>query len=195
MFSVYQNSIKFIINIGYSIESKSLDEKSYIKELDFSGYSIIKASKDSKGLYFIIVSPNSVSTSKSAEFAKIINKIKGKNNRLIVVSENGLKSGVIKSITTKYKEKISSFQEHKHILFKIDPRNNVIVPRHTICDEKEREKVLKDNGLDDVSHFPKIIYNKDPQAIWLDAQVGDLIRIERFSSVGCSVAYRVCVVE
>ena len=189
-YKLYVNALTFMKELKFIIESDILDEQEYIKYMDYNGYSIIKSNKKNKDLYFVIIMPDQPFTSKSADFAKIINKIKGKKNRLIVVSEKGLKSGVVKSIETKHYEKIDQFQHHKYIVFQIIPRNNVVnTSRCVVCTKEDVDIFMEDNKTD-ISNVPKIYFNIDPIAIWLDAKLGDLIKIYRNDSTGPSIAYR-----
>ncbi len=61
-----------------------------------------------------------------------------------------------------------------------DLMKHVLVPKHVIASEKEKEEVIRKYGP--LKYFPKISV-KDPVVKQLGAKPGDLIRIERPDSV------------
>ncbi len=72
---------------------------------------------------------------------------------------------------------------------KIRLQNHILVPKHEILSEKEKEELLKLLGIRP-EQLPKIRVD-DPIAKEIGAKVGDIIRIVRESpTAGVSVAYR-----
>ena len=67
-----------------------------------------------------------------------------------------------------------------------------IIPKHEIMTEEEISKLLEDNRITK-ANLPMIKYN-DPPIIWINAKIGDVIRIHRFSPIiGSSLYYRIVV--
>ena len=67
-----------------------------------------------------------------------------------------------------------------------------IIPKHEIMTEDEIAKLLEDNRITK-SNLPMIKYS-DPPIIWINAKIGDVVRIYRYSPVcGVSFYYRVVV--
>ncbi len=72
---------------------------------------------------------------------------------------------------------------------KIRLQDHILVPKHEILSEKEKEELLKLLGIRP-EQLPKIRVD-DPIAKEIGAKVGDIIRIVRESpTAGVSVAYR-----
>jgi DNA-directed RNA polymerase subunit H (RpoH/RPB5) len=67
-----------------------------------------------------------------------------------------------------------------------------IIPKHEIMTEEEIAKLLEDNRITK-ANLPMIKYN-DPPIIWINAKIGDVIRIYRFSPIiGSSLYYRIVI--
>ena len=58
-----------------------------------------------------------------------------------------------------------------------DIEKHFLIPKHSICNEKEKEAVLKKYNST-ISEMPKILI-KDAALASLKAKVGDMIKIER----------------
>lgn len=79
-------------------------------------------------------------------------------------------------------KKTISIDEHK------------LIPKHSICSAKEKEKILKDYSAEE-KDLPKISI-KDAGISALNAKLGDLIKIERKDdSTGTTLFYRVVIDE
>lgn len=76
----------------------------------------------------------------------------------------------------------------------IDILSHVLVPKHVILDDKEKnELLLKYNIM--IRQLPKIFHN-DPAVKALGAKIGDVLKITRKSSVaGTSEYFRLVVKE
>jgi len=67
------------------------------------------------------------------------------------------------------------------------------VNKHTIATEEEKKLFLQYNP--NLEYISKILF-KDPQCIWIDAKIGDLIKIEGSSlTIGHDIDYRFVVKE
>ena len=77
---------------------------------------------------------------------------------------------------------------------KLDLFAHVMVPKHRIMSDEEKEKLLKKYNIS-VQQLPRILIN-DPICRELKAKVGDVIEIERDSpTAGKAMYYRVVVME
>lgn len=73
----------------------------------------------------------------------------------------------------------------------IDVSKHILVPKHEILNEKEKEELIKRYGS--IKNFPRI-YTTDPQVKLLNAKPGDIIKITRYNEItGEYVHYRVVV--
>jgi len=76
---------------------------------------------------------------------------------------------------------------------KIDLTKHVLVPKHLLLTEQEKQKVIKKYGIKKLSQFPKIL-KSDPIIKILGAKEGDLIKIIRNENSGKeSIYYRVVI--
>ncbi len=75
---------------------------------------------------------------------------------------------------------------------KIRLQDHILVPKHELLSEKEKEELLKILGIKP-EQLPKIRVD-DPIAKEIGAKVGDIVRIIRESpTAGVSIAYRYVV--
>ena len=75
----------------------------------------------------------------------------------------------------------------------IDLTNHILVPKHILLSEQEKEEVIKKYGINKLNQFPKIL-KTDPIIKILGAKEGDLIKIIRRDSSGKeSIYYRVVI--
>ena len=75
----------------------------------------------------------------------------------------------------------------------IDISKSQLVPKHRILSEKEREDILKKYKIT-LKQLPRIL-SSDPMVKLLDAKIGDVIEIERTSSLGGKTKYYRVVVR
>jgi len=72
---------------------------------------------------------------------------------------------------------------------KFDVSDHVLVPKHEVLSQEEKEALLKRYGVK-LSQLPKILAN-DPVVIEIGAKPGDVLRVLRKSLVsGDAVSYR-----
>jgi DNA-directed RNA polymerase subunit H (RpoH/RPB5) len=174
---------------GYVIKTK--DE--IVKTLQFYSYVRIKSKHRDTGklMYVYIVRDNSI-VSKSTEFkSHILNTISEKDVGITVVSKNGIKTQVLKFISN-YQNKTVYIRNFKYTLFKDDLRNNVMVPRHDLCTDAEKKKIMSDNFIFSETNFPTISKN-DAQVLWLGGEVGQLVKIVRSDVTGTVCYYRMII--
>ena len=71
--------------------------------------------------------------------------------------------------------------------------NHVLVPKHTILDEVEREEFIKKYNITDEKMIPNISYFS-PISLLLGIRPGNICKIERFSKTSIdSNFYRICI--
>jgi DNA-directed RNA polymerase subunit H len=80
----------------------------------------------------------------------------------------------------------------KKTLFSVE--NHVLVPKHSLLNDKEKEKLMKEYNIS-ISNLPRIL--KSDKAIKeLKVKEGDIIKVERKSpTAGKSLFYRLVVNE
>ena len=75
----------------------------------------------------------------------------------------------------------------------IELTRHVLVPKHILLSEQEKEEVIKKYGIKKLNQFPKIL-KTDPIIKMLGAKDGDLIKIIRNENSGKeSIYYRVVI--
>ena len=183
-YTIYGNLFKYIDIVGFTPISDNGDpikkeKKDLIKTLQFYSYIKIKAvGKENKDnlLYVFLVSDNSL-VSKSLEFKKLLNNIPEKDAQVVIVSKEGIKTPV-KKFMLKYEKKKLIIKNLLYVHFKVDIRNNIMVPVHKLCTKEETQKIMKDNNIDNITQFPKI-KRVDPQVLWAGGQPGQLMKVIR----------------
>ena len=76
---------------------------------------------------------------------------------------------------------------------KIEVTKHILVPKHILLSEQEKEEVIKKYGIKKLNQFPKIL-KTDPIIKMLGAKDGDLIKIIRNENSGKeSIYYRVVI--
>jgi DNA-directed RNA polymerase subunit H (RpoH/RPB5) len=77
-------------------------------------------------------------------------------------------------------------------LKEIDISKHVLVPKHVILNEVEKEELLRKYNVT-VNQLPRIVLS-DPMVTKLEAKVGDVVKIVRDSqTAGTTTYYRVVV--
>ena len=79
------------------------------------------------------------------------------------------------------------------ILKEVDISKHKLVPKHTILNENEKEELLKKYNIS-LNQLPRII-TSDPMVKKLNAQVGDVIKIEMESQTAGKASYFRVVVK
>jgi len=195
-YTIYGNLFKYIDIVGFSPISENdtpvkKEKKDFIKTLQFYSYIKIKSvGKENKDdlMYIFLVSDNSI-VSKSLEFKKLLNTIPEKDAQVVIVSKEGIKTPV-KKFMMKYAKKRLVIKNLLYAHFKVDIRNNIMVPIHKLCTIEETKKIMNDNNIDNITQFPKI-KRVDPQVLWSGGQPGQLMKVIRKDVTGEVVYYRV----
>lgn len=74
----------------------------------------------------------------------------------------------------------------------VDISKHKLVPKHSILGDAEKQELLKQYNIT-LNHLPRILLT-DPMVKFLDAKVGDVVKISRESpTAGRAVYYRVVV--
>ena len=74
----------------------------------------------------------------------------------------------------------------------VDASQHNLVPEHTLVDEDELDRVLDEYDIERTD-LPKI-KRRDPALRGMDAEAGDVVRIERDSrTAGVAVVYRLVI--
>lgn len=188
--TIYDNILKFISTRGFKVDT--VIEEDINRSFQFREYIKISAKKNDVSLYVILTSVDNSVVSKLIEFKKIINSIKDKNPIIIFISEKGIKPSVDKHVNILKRTKNITVQNLLYSHFKVDPRDNVLVPKHILCTEEEKRTIMKDNSIEEDSLFP-VIRQNDPQVIWLGGQPGQLVKIIRRDVTGEVLYYRIII--
>lgn len=191
-YNIYNNIIKYLGIINFKIEGKKIEnKKDFIKTLQFQSYVKIKAKNEKDNIMYAFLLEDDRFVSKSIEFKRLINTVQEKNIDILIISRNGIKTSVMKFINT-YTKKNMRIKDLRYEHFKIDPRKNLLVPKHHLCTEEETRKIMSDNNIEDINMFPKI-KKTDVQVLWLGGSVGQLVKIQRNTIIGLELYYRVIV--
>jgi len=176
---------------------KNIEIFSHYKNTDSISVSDIKKKHNitndlEKIIYILLLHNESEYDSKTANFKSLINTIKYPNCNIITISKNSLSTHVNKQIVelSTDTKKIFSYTYDK---FKFLVFNHVLCSPHTILTKDEEYNLLNKILRKKKNNLPKIKIT-DPQAIWIGAEIGNVIRIDRDSEItGKSVYYRVVI--
>ena len=189
-YTVYKNLHKYVSVIGYETKDDIKPKEDFNKTMQFHSHIIIRATKTEEKLYIFLLDEDGFS-GKSAEFNKLINIIPEKQADIIMVTHKHVGTSVKKFLDNYSKKKITV----KNLLydhFKSDLRNNVMVPKHTLCTQEEVDRVMQECHMESLSSFPSI-RKDDPQVLWVNGTVGQVIKCERHMNTGVELYYRVII--
>ena len=192
-YTIYRNILVYldVIKFEPTVEARNTTEDAFIKTLQFYAYVSVKAVNAAGESLYVFLLGDVGFSSKSMEFKKLLNTVQETEAHLLIVSEEGLKTPV-KKFLMKYKRKTLHIKDHLYVNFKVDPRRNVMVPRHTICSDDEARKILTENKVESPANLPRIRHT-DPQVLWAGGHPGQIVRIERKSDIGEEMYYRLIV--
>lgn len=190
-YTMYENLFRYMNIIQFvHQEHDVMTKEEFIKTIQFHTHIKIRSNnEDNDVLYVILICDSGVAT-RATEFKKILNSVKEDDAMIVIVSQQGLGTSVKKYISHHVKKLRIKDLTFNH--FKINPRDSVLVPKHTICTHQEKEQVMADNFITDDSQFP-VILSTDTQVIWTGGEVGQLMKIERLTTIGTAIYYRIIV--
>lgn len=147
---------------------------------------------DVKITYLLLLHIDSEYNSKTPIFKSLINSFKCNNCNIIVISNNPLSTHVNKQIVELSTDTKKIFN-YTYDRFKIDIRKHYLCSLHELVPKEEEKYLLNDVLKKKKNNLPKIKLS-DPQAIWIGAHIGDIIKIHRDSEItGKSIYYRVVI--
>jgi DNA-directed RNA polymerase subunit H (RpoH/RPB5) len=199
-FHIYENLLVFIEDEKYRnlkvLEGKVQDEREYVNVMEKKDYVLLKCEDaNKKQVYVIIFSPKSRYVKTSKEFNMIehmISKKEKEHVNLILITHDSVK-GNITGKMDEFKNNNIHATNYTYELFRqvLPEAKNVTIPKHRIIrGEADIQKILSENNLHSVEQLPKISVD-DPQTIWIDGKIGDIIEIIGPSdSAGKRIAYR-----
>lgn len=147
-------------------------------------------SEEKKTLYIFIVNDPSYTT-KVSDFKKLLSGITDPEIDVLLVSKTYIKPAIQRYVNESAKKKIT----FKCLLFDnfvVDVRESVLVPKHYLCTSEEQKNIMQENNIPNASLFPRIKHT-DPQVIWCNGKVGQMIKIIRNDHVGQTLYYRIIV--
>ena len=191
-FNIYNNLLKYIDIIKFKPDDKKINnKKDFIKTLQFHSYIKIKAKDEKNNVLYAFLLEDDRFVSKSIEFKRLLNTVQEKKVDILIISKGGIKTTVMKFINS-YSRKNIRIKDLRYAHFKMDPRKNILVPKHHLCTEEETRKIMDDNNIEDINMFPKI-KKTDVQVLWLGGSAGQLVKIKRNTVIGFESYYRVIV--
>jgi DNA-directed RNA polymerase subunit H (RpoH/RPB5) len=122
----------------------------------------------------------------------MINKKEKEHVNLILITHDSVK-GNITGKMDEFKNNNIHATNYTYELFRqvLPEAKNVTIPKHRIIrGEADIQKILNENNFHSIEQLPKISVD-DPQTIWIDGKIGDIIEIIGPSdSAGKRIAYR-----
>ena len=201
MHRVYLNIFEYLKGIRYEPETKELSRQEFEKYSQFNRYIKIKTTHEENGIMYLFLLLDTTNNSdvaksfgkkktESYSFDGMLNTItETKANVMFICKDSVIQQ--IKKAVTKYKKKEITLKTMSMSRFMLNVRNHILVPEHILCTEEEKESILDELQITS-GMLPKIKIT-DAQVEWLNAKVGDVIKILRNDPTGRSIYYRVVI--
>lgn len=194
LYNIYNNICRYIENIGSeTVEHEVLNKSEFTKYVQFNPFIKIKTQNiqnPEETIYIFLIIDNTLVT-RTQSFIKLLNNVPGTRENVTIISKDELKKSILKSLI-KYKKKDIKVKSLSYIYFKVDVRNHIMVPKHVLCSEVEKKNILSEMLITSHNMLPKIKIT-DPQVVWLNAKIGDVILITRNDITGPVLYYRLVV--
>jgi DNA-directed RNA polymerase subunit H (RpoH/RPB5) len=163
--------------------SEILTKEQFDKDVKANKYIIIECKGN---IFIILVSVRSDVSNKTEPFVNMYNKLPN-NSELIMFTKND-NNNKIRAYANDNDIKLFIYPMS---IIHLDIRYGPGVPKHEIATEEDLN-ILEDNYVK--RNTMPLILSIDPQAIWLGAKHGDIIKITRNSDVTLhAIYYRLCV--
>lgn len=161
-----------------------IDEPTFKTEVCNKNYIVIPCDD----VAYVMLSSISEVFQKTAKFVDLWNAI-GKPKMMIIfaIRSRPPKFNIKKSA----REKSIKFVYHPLDLISVDMRKVQGIPRHEICSDEEYAELEK--FYINKENMPKILEN-DPQALWINAKIGQIVKIINVSEIaGTAISYRLVI--
>lgn len=190
IYSIIYND--FINYRGLKTDDTFYDINEFINKIE-NGFILIQAHNDAKNINIYLIKYDSDYGKKSVLIEKLVASTSKKGNTdFMIITPYGLPTHPSKKkpeLSAKYNLRI---YDYHYDLFKLVIPNHILVPKHEIVDEQEKQDLLQFLRVD-MDNIKKI-RTDDPMIIWLGANENDLIKITRYSdNTGLVDDYRVVV--
>ncbi len=184
LWPIYDSLVKFTTYRQWkSLEQPLSKEDFYAKNRKMNYVALSGVDRYDKPTTIILTNPDSDIPNHKNKFMSLINSIDGK---IILVSHRLLSSSILEY--TKIEN--IAIEAHTYARFVTDMTKCPYVPKHEIMSKEELNEMLAFR-YKKASDLPGIMQD-DTQVIWIGANVGDVIKITRFSEVtGYSIVHRV----
>ena len=181
------NSINFD---DCSTNGKIDNNKLEILKKHIHKYNEKSVSRDLTITNILLIYPGTDAESKKANMMNLIIHVRFPRSHIIVITPTKVTTGISKSL-----QQLSSTEEHKFHEFKTftySLLNSVIpehesIPKYEILNNEQVEKLKKFNF--DVNNLP-MIYENDPQMIWIGAKENQIVKFTILSEISIeSIGY------
>lgn len=193
LYNIYSNLLIFVRDYRrYTFDQQSiLEPHTFAKKMTIDHYIKLdcadESEHESERITVLLFKPDSKYLKTMPLFKKLLNGIHAR--RIITVSKEPLSKYIERWIETLDLSLKSYF--HRHFLVEIP--KGPFCSKHTILSPEEAKKVCEHDLMINPLSLPAIQVT-DPQCIWINAQVGQIIRIDAPSDVaGAVVRYRLVV--
>lgn len=194
LYSIYRNLHKFAVYRQMDVTSRLLPEEAFLREIDLKQHVLIEARriKDSAIVSIVLIADDEKFAKKVKDVKSLIMRVTMNDNNpverlLILISKTDI-TGQIAKVLDVTNATVLNYTYDNFIVEKPKALPGLM---HQIASHEEK-KALMDDYVD-LKNLPKI-YVDDTQCIWIGAEVGDVVRINRDSiNVGRSTEYRIVV--
>lgn len=191
-FSRYSNIVTFAKDWRkYRLVNKPLDAKAFRTAIQTDEYVTLECQdiKKNRTVYIYLFDKNSKYSSSSQDLKRLLKKIKGPCDVILVTYQPFNVYG--RKAIALYKS-LNVFT-YLHIIFDLVIPNGPLCYPHRILSKDEVLKLCNDELFCYLTNLPKI-FDEDPQCIWIGAESGDVVEIRILSDIsGEAIQYRVVV--
>lgn len=181
---IYTNLFEFIQYRNLKLDDERLIIDDFNKKIQIQRYIAIKTLNTANDIITIILlHHNTEYSSKIAKFKKLVQFFET-SKKLIIISKDNMMSFMVKN------DMIANINNYTYLQL------SIVVPKHELCSphrilsEDEEYILLNVELYKDKTNLPIICIN-DPMIIWIGAEVGQIVEIERVSELaGKSLVYR-----
>jgi len=191
---IYNNIYKFLEYRKIKPITPQVKDDIFLRNFNHNGYVSVEGMLNNKVYHILFIERNNDMGLKAKDFNKKVTEIsRGKSMTIIVISKEELSKNIKKEILSiRTINRLVVIENYKYDTFVLVIPEHEAVPKHSIATQDELKVYLDFYNLN--GRDLQKIFNTDPAVVWLGANVGDIVKIDRISdSTGISTAFRIVV--
>jgi len=173
------------LDLSLFLKNDSLNYQYIINAMGIKRYIELIGKIDDKPIVFYIIDKDGFNT---VDLKKLLDNYEKYSEIIFIADNDYINKNNINNILKQY----NNLKFYKYEIFKLNPFNCHIIPKHRILSQEESNKLLKECYTTKIK-LPKILIN-EIIIVWLRANKSDIIEITRNDIInGVSLYYRIVV--